>query len=73
MSVYVHICICMCMRAPDGGIESPGAGVTGNCELPALGSGHQTQAIWKSRNPYLLCHLSRSEESLRIARLGDSV
>lgn len=73
MSVHEHICMCMCAQAP-WGRRIPWAGVTGNCELPALGSGHRTQAIWKSRKRLIYCATSPAPaESLRLARLGDSV
>lgn len=43
---------CMIVQVPwrpGEGIGVPGAGVTGNCELPSIGAGNQTQVIWKSK------------------------
>lgn len=37
--VYVYVCVYICLHL--------GAGVTGNCELPGVGGGNQTQVLWK--------------------------
>lgn len=34
--------VCLCMWRPEEGVRFPGAGVTGSCELPDLGTGDQT-------------------------------
>ena len=52
MSVIMLFYFCVCVSMPQRSEESFGpssAGVTGNCELPSVGTGNQTQILWVSR------------------------
>lgn len=72
MCIHIHIYVDV-LAGSRWGHQKPWSWSYGGCELPALGSGHQTQAIWKSRKCFIYCAVfPASEESLR-ARLGDSV
>lgn len=57
----IYVCLCpwdICLRRTEESIGSPGARVTGGCELPAVSSGNQTKVLWKSRKcSQLLSHL----------------
>lgn len=35
-------------QRPEDGAWSPGSGNAGDCELPKMGAGTQTQVLWKS-------------------------
>ena len=61
--LYVCLCVCMhtyvwCLRRPEEGVESPGAWVIGNCELPVVGAGKWTLVLCKSSNCFYLLGLS---------------
>lgn len=47
MCMSVHRCVCGYPWRPEEGVRSLGAGVTGY-ELPRMGAGNQTSALWKS-------------------------
>ena len=50
---YVHggVCTPTYTQRTEEGIESSEVGVTDRHELPDLGAGNQTQALWKSSQP----------------------
>lgn len=40
--------VCVCSQGLDEDMASPGAGSTGDCELPGIGAGNRTQVLGKS-------------------------
>lgn len=41
--------LCLSALPTEGGVGSPGTGITTICYLPRGGAGNQTQALWDSR------------------------
>lgn len=56
--LYEGICVCTCahthIHTHMEGTRSPGAGVTGDCEAPAMGAGSPTWVLYKSSVPTML-------------------
>lgn len=46
---YIYVCVYVCQRGPEAS-DLPQTGVTGMYELPDVGGGYQTQALFKRSN-----------------------
>lgn len=45
---YMYVCV-WCLRWPEKDVGSPRIGATNSCELPGMGTGNETQVLWKSK------------------------
>lgn len=65
MCGYLHVRGRARDQRPETGIGSPGAEVTGSCELPNNGAGSWTWVLWKNRTcPQVLGHFPNSTITL---------
>lgn len=59
LTMYICLCVGGCVHEcgylwrPEG-VESPGAGVTGDCELPIMGAGNWPGSCWRAGSTLLL-------------------
>lgn len=38
-------CVCRQAQRPEEGVESPGTGISGSCEVPGVGAGNLSQVL----------------------------